>query len=66
MKKLISALAVIIPAFVLGQSSNQNYIKTTTYKQPTTTSITTPTPEQAAQTVGYFDGLGTPVQQIAG
>ncbi len=57
---------MIVPVLVLGQSSNQNYVKTTTYKQPTTTSIPTPSAQQAAQTVGYFDGLGRPVQQIAG
>ena len=50
---------------VIGQTTTQNYVKTKTYKQPTTTSIASPTPEQATQTVTYFDGLGRPIQQNA-
>ena len=48
-----------------SQSTNQNHIKTTTYKVATTTSITNPTPQQAVVSVGYYDGLGRPIQQIA-
>lgn len=46
-------------------AQNENYIKTTTYKVPTATSITTPAITQANQNITYFDGLGRPIQQIA-
>ncbi len=42
-----------------------NYVKTTTYKIATTTSITNPTPAQATVSMAYFDGLGRGKQQIA-
>ena len=49
----------------MGQSQGQNYIKTTNYKQATTTPISTPDIDEAAVQVTYYDGLGRPVQQIA-
>jgi RHS repeat-associated protein len=64
MKKLIYILA-ILPFLVFSQSQDQNYIKTTTYKQPTQNTISNPTPAQATVSVGYIDGLGRPIQQIA-
>ncbi len=56
---------ILSPALFFGQSADQNYIKTTTYKIATTTSIASPTAAQAAITVSYFDGLGRPSQQVA-
>ncbi|WP_242410241.1 DUF6443 domain-containing protein, partial [Flavobacterium sp. Root901] len=47
-----------------SQTQTENYIKTVTYKTPSTIKITAPTIQQAAQTVTYFDGLGRPVQKI--
>lgn len=64
MKKIFYSL-LFLPIMVIGQTTTQNYVKTKTYKQPTTTSIASPTPEQATQTVTYFDGLGRPIQQNA-
>ncbi|MGV7106198.1 DUF6443 domain-containing protein [Flavobacterium sp. U410] len=64
MKKLFYLLSVI-PVLALGQSQDQNYIKTTNYKQATTTPISTPDIDEAAVQVTYYDGLGRPVQQIA-
>ncbi|WP_412476757.1 DUF6443 domain-containing protein [Flavobacterium sp. TBRC 19031] len=64
MKKILYSL-LFLPIMVIGQTTTQNYVKTKTYKQPTTTSIASPTPEQATQTVTYFDGLGRPIQQNA-
>ena len=43
----------------------ENYVRSKTYKVATTTSMPSPTPAQAAQSVTYFDGLGRPIQQIA-
>lgn len=64
MKKILYSL-LFLPIMVIGQTTTQNYVKTKTYKQPTTTSIASPTPAQATQTVTYFDGLGRPIQQNA-
>jgi len=64
MKKLLY-LAVCMPVLALGQSTDQNYVKTTTYKQATTTSNPNPDVNVANVQVSYFDGLGRPIQQIA-
>lgn len=64
MKKVFYIL-FLLPMVILGQTATKNYIKTTTYKTATTTSIATPTTAQAAQAVSYFDGLGRPTQQLA-
>ncbi|OHT44971.1 DUF6443 domain-containing protein [Flavobacterium tructae] len=68
MKKVIKLLLVLFPVMVIGQTTTQNYIKTTTYKQGFTegTVPLNPTPVQAAQNTTYFDGLGRPVQKIDG
>jgi RHS repeat-associated protein len=66
MKKILYYL-LFLPIMGIGQTptSTENYVKTKTYKQPTDTSIASPTPAQATQTVTYFDGLGRPIQQNA-
>lgn len=64
MKKILPLL-VLFPIMVFGQTQTENYIKNTTYKTPTTTSITNPPIAQANQNITYFDGLGHPIQQIA-
>ena len=55
----------IIPFFALSQTSNQNWVKTKNYKIPTTTSIPTPTINEANVQVNYSDGLGRVIQQVA-
>ena len=64
MKKLLFITATLFSVFALGQSTDQNYIKNTTYKVPTTVTPN-PTDAQKTQNVTYFDGLGRPIQQIA-
>lgn len=64
MKKIIY-LYLVLPVLVFAQSQNQNYIKTTTYKVETNTTITNPNVNDAAVSVQYFDGLGRPIQQVA-
>ena len=64
MKKIFYFL-LVLPLFVSGQSTNQNFVKTTVYKQATLTSVTAPAPSVATVQIGYFDGLGRPIQQIA-
>ncbi|WP_281335995.1 DUF6443 domain-containing protein [Flavobacterium eburneipallidum] len=64
MKKILS-LFVFLPIMVIGQTQTENYVKNTTYKVATATSIPTPTAQQATQTITYYDGLGRPIQQVA-
>ena len=52
-------------ANVKAPSLDQNYIITTTYKQPTTTVFVNPDPTKAKVNITYFDGLGRLMQQIA-
>jgi RHS repeat-associated protein len=63
--KKIYTLFLVLPVLVLAQSQDQNYIKTTTYKVETNSSIEDPQPNQASVTIQYFDGLGRPIQQVA-
>ncbi len=53
MKKL---LFLLIPGFALAQSTNQNFVKTTIYKDSTQSSKNIK--------VTYFDGLGRPIQKV--
>ena len=46
-------------------SSDHNYIITTTYKQPTESILSNPSPDKAQVNITYFDGLGRPIQQVA-
>ncbi|MQP52689.1 MULTISPECIES: DUF6443 domain-containing protein [unclassified Flavobacterium] len=64
MKKLLFIIS-IIPVLALGQSTDQNYVKTTAYKQATATSNPNPDVNVANVQVSYFDGLGRPIQQVA-
>jgi RHS repeat-associated protein len=65
MKKLFYILS-FIPILALAQSQDQNYVKTTIYKKPTSVSSVDPIlPENAVIQVSYFDGLGRPIQQVA-
>lgn len=63
MKNILSLL-VLLPIMVVGQTQTENYIKTTTYKVTTSTSIVSPSSTQATQNITYFDGLGRPIQSI--
>lgn len=55
--KNIFYLFALLPVLVFGQSTNQNYVKTTVYKDSLKT--------QSNINVGYFDGLGRPIQSVA-
>ena len=56
---------MLLPLVAIAQSTDQNWVKSKTYKVPTTTSIATPTTAQAVVQVNYYDGLGRPIQQVA-
>lgn len=65
MKKLFYIL-LFIPVLALAQSQDQNYVKTTTYKKPTSVgSVDASLPANATIQVSYYDGLGRPIQQVA-
>ena len=63
MKKLLFLL-VLLPLVAVSQTNTENWVKTTTYKVPTST-VTTPSAAQKSINVTYFDGLGRPIQQLA-
>src|SRR3989338_1916770 len=65
MIKKIVYIVMLLPIVAMAQSTDQNWVKSKTYKVPTTTSIATPTPTEAAVQVNYYDGLGQPIQQTA-
>ncbi|HEX8576141.1 MAG TPA: DUF6443 domain-containing protein, partial [Flavobacterium sp.] len=54
---------LLLPALALCQNTDQNYIKTTTYKIATETVVPTLDPATAKVDITYFDGLGRPIQQ---
>ncbi|MEY4835516.1 MAG: hypothetical protein RI980_1631, partial [Bacteroidota bacterium] len=64
MRKILNLL-LLLPILAISQSSDQNWVKTTTYKEPTTNAFAAPTPAQAVTQVSYFDGLGRAIQQVA-
>jgi RHS repeat-associated protein len=64
MKKIASIL-VLFSSVVFSQSTDQNYVKSTTYKQPVTTAVSAPDINVANVQINYFDGLGRPIQQVA-
>ncbi|MGJ1501380.1 DUF6443 domain-containing protein [Sphingobacterium multivorum] len=63
MKKILSAIAFLLAVMVYGQ--DQNYVKTTVYRQPSSIPLENPTPQQAAVEINYLDGLGRPLQRRA-
>lgn len=63
MKKL-TYLVSLLPFIAFGQSQDKNYIKTTTYKVPSTSSILTPSLNQAVESTSYFDGMGRLLQMV--
>jgi RHS repeat-associated protein len=61
MKKILYIL-LLFPVLVLGQTSALNYVRTYIYTEATTTSDAS----KAQTSVTYYDGLGRPIQQVAG
>ncbi len=65
MKFSFISIFLLFPILAISQSSDQNWVKAKTYKEPTTNALATPTPAQALTQVSYFDGLGRGTQQVA-
>ncbi|MCR5861007.1 DUF6443 domain-containing protein [Flavobacterium sp. J372] len=61
MKKIINLL-LLLPVLALGQTPTENYVRTRVYKEETSSSD----PSKANAAVTYYDGLGRPIQQVAG
>jgi len=65
-KWVLSFLVFHLSFFIYSQSQDQNYIKTTTYKKPTSQgTVDVTNPADAVVQITYFDGLGRPIQQVA-
>ena len=69
MKKYIYLIALVGLSFsTYGQTTDKNYIKSTTYQQPYTQSEVTAggiADDNKLEAVQYFDGLGRPVQAVS-
>lgn len=65
MKKIILILLYVIPICSMGQSLDQNYVKTTTYRTPLSTVSQNPSSSDVSIQVMYYDGLGRPLQKIS-
>ena len=73
MKKIIILILCLFPFILIGQSSNQNYVKKTVYKTPVQLSIDWNTGDDYLAPVAdnlkdvsitYYNGLGVPIQNI--
>ena len=56
MSKKILYILVLLPILVIGQTTTENYIKTTTYRGAGQTN--------PVVAITYFDGLGRPIEQL--
>ncbi len=61
MKNILYTL-LALPLFMAAQTTTENYVKTATYVEPTTTSDES----KAHISVTYFDAIGRPMQQVSG
>ncbi|MBL4663445.1 MAG: hypothetical protein JKY22_07815, partial [Flavobacteriaceae bacterium] len=65
MKKLILAILVVLPVLVHGQTTTENYIKTTSFQVSTDINNQSNVSDyQKIEAITYFDGLGRPKQSI--
>ncbi len=63
MKKILISIFVLLPVLVIGQTTTENYVKTTAYQTETTTGNVTD--DNKIETITYYDGIGRPIQSIA-
>jgi RHS repeat-associated protein len=62
--KNILYIFILLPILAFGQTQSENYIRTISYKVPTS-QIPSPSNVQKVQNIIYYDGLGRPIQKIA-
>ncbi len=63
MKKLIISILLMFPVLVMGQTTTENYVKTTAYQVATQTG--TVTDDQKIESITYYDGLGRTKQSVS-
>lgn len=63
MKKIITFVLLILPVLAIGQSTTENYVKTTAYQVATQTGIVDD--QQKIESITYYDGLGRPEQSVS-
>ncbi|MEN9336825.1 MAG: hypothetical protein RLZZ500_1812, partial [Bacteroidota bacterium] len=61
----IALIGLLCTVTAQGQTPTENYVKTKTYKKPTTL-IPNPGPTEVVEQVTYFDGLGRAIQKVDG
>jgi len=62
MKKIIIYILLMFPLLVMGQTTTQNYVKTTSYQVATQTGSVSD--EQKIESISYYDGLGRTKQSV--
>jgi hypothetical protein len=64
---LITLAFALVSSLVLAQTTTENYVKSTTYKEPVQneTEINLLTNDDKIETITYLDGLGRPKQSIS-
>jgi RHS repeat-associated protein len=62
---IVAILLSVVSIKLSAQTPEENYVKTTTYKIATSTSITNTGSQDIAVQITYFDGLGRPKQNIS-
>jgi len=66
MKKLLFSIALALPILVIGQTTTENFVKTTSYKIAKSVSDTTAVlPSDKIEQINYYDGLGRPIQTVS-
>ncbi|WP_244905572.1 DUF6443 domain-containing protein, partial [Dokdonia pacifica] len=63
MKKLIAFALLLFPVLGIGQTTTENYVKTTAYQVATQTGVVGD--EQKIETILYYDGLGRAKQTVS-
>ncbi len=63
MKKIIIFVLLAFPVFVIGQTTTENYVKTTAYQVATQTGVVDD--QQKIESVTYYDGLGRAKQSVS-
>ena len=63
MKKIIAFVMLMFTILAIGQTTTENYVKTTTYQIPTQTDVVDD--EQKIENITYYDGLGRVMQSVS-